>query len=87
VLKRGVASATASMLAWCRDVLEGGLAQPVQTRQLRVTLLDATAQPLRAWRFEQAWPVRREIGADSPINGETAIEMIQLAYQSVQREI
>ena len=47
VLKRGVAPCTSPLVNWCRDVLEGGLGQPVSTKSMQVALLDESGQALR----------------------------------------
>lgn len=40
-LKRGVAALDSQLVAWCRNVLEGGLVRPIVPKLLHVFLLDA----------------------------------------------
>lgn len=86
VLKRGVAALSSPLVQWCRAVLEGGLAQPVETRTLQVFLLDAAGQPVRAWSFTRAWPVRWEIEGFGATKNELALEKIELVHAGVRRD-
>lgn len=87
VLKRGVVPLSASLVGWCRDVLEGGLAVPVRTRQMRVSLLAATGQPLRVWSLDTVFPVTWSVDPLASNKALLAIEKVALNYQSVTRLI
>ena len=39
ILKRGVAPVGSPIVRWCREVLEGGLDQPIATRRITVSLI------------------------------------------------
>ena len=86
VLKRGVAPFTSRLVTWCRDVLEGGLAWPVTTKLMHVALLDATGQPLRAWSFENAFPVKWEVDPFQSEKNDVAMEKVELSYLFSKRE-
>lgn len=87
VLKRGVAPFTSRLVTWCRDVLESGLAFPVTTKLMRVSLLDESGQALRVWSFENAFPVKWEVEPFQSSKNEVAIEKIELAYSLSKREV
>jgi phage tail-like protein len=86
VLKRGVAPYTSRLVTWCRDVLEGGLGQPVTTKLMQVALLDETGQPLRVWTFDGAYPVKWDVDPFQSSKNEVAMEKVEFAYLSVKRE-
>lgn len=86
LLQRGVVPVSAPLVAWCREVMEGALSQPVKTRQVRVSLLDTAGLPLRVWVFESAYPVKWVVEAFSSSKQEVVIEQVALHYQSVTRE-
>jgi len=87
VLKRGVAPYTSRLVTWCRDVLEGGLGQPVTTKLLQVALLDEAGQPLRLWTFDGAYPVKWDVEPFQSSKNEVALEKVELAYLNVKREL
>jgi phage tail-like protein len=87
VLRRGVAAADSGLVKWCKDVLEGGLAQRIVPRHLQVALLDAAGDPLRSWSFDNAWPVQWTMDAFRADKNEVALEKIELHYASSRREL
>lgn len=87
VLKRGVGPITSRLVTWCRNVFEGGLAQPVQPKLMLVGLLDGAGLPLRVWSFANAWPVKWEVDAFSSTKNEVAIEKVELSYLYSKREV
>ncbi len=86
-LKRGLASTSSPLVAWCKDVLEGGLGTAIETRQLDLTLLDEDGDPLRRWSFTNAYPVRWEVESFSSMKNEIAVEKIDLFYTVSTREM
>jgi len=79
-LKRGIAALESPLVAWCKNVLEGGLAKAVTPKLLHVFLLDENGQALRAWSFESAYPVHWEVEAFNSTKNEVAVERITLSY-------
>ena len=80
VLKRGIEPVDSPLVVWCKEVLEGGLVSAIKPRSLYVRLLDENGDPLRAWSFGQAYPVKWEVGAFNSTKNEVAIESIELSY-------
>ncbi len=85
-LKRGIAPTDSSLVSWCQRTLEGGLSVQIQLSSVEVKLLDEKANPLRAWSFTNAYPVRWEIDTFNSTKNEVALETIELAYQTVTRK-
>lgn len=86
VLKRGVAPRNSRFVTWCREVLEGGLGQPITTQLLHVSLLNEEGQPLRTWSFANAWPVKWEVGPFDSTTNEVVMETVALTYAFSKRE-
>lgn len=87
VLKRGIAPNSSRLVQWCQAVLEGGLVRPVYPKLLHVFLLDENGGPLRAWSFDNAFPVRWEVEAFGAQKNEVALETIELSYNFSKREV
>ncbi|MCE4554322.1 phage tail protein [Pelomonas cellulosilytica] len=85
VLARGVAPKDSRLLQWCKDILEGGLVQPISPILLRVSLLNAREQPLRVWVVRNAYPVKWSVEAFNATRSEVAIERIELAHAGATR--
>ncbi|WP_457333520.1 phage tail protein [Rhizobacter sp. P5_C2] len=83
VLKRGIAANDSRLVTWCKKTLEGGLARRIQTQVVQVQLLGATSQPLRAWAFDNAYPVKWSFEPLEAKKNEVAIETIELVYTQV----
>jgi phage tail-like protein len=84
-LKRGIVAKNSQLVAWCKQVLEGGLGDGAKAlivpKQVLVSLLDADLNPVRTWTFTNAYPVRWELEALNATKNEVAVERIDLAYQ------
>ncbi len=87
VLKRGVAPFRSRLVTWCRNVLEGGLSQPLAPKLIHVALLDETGQPLRMWSFENAYPVKWDVEPFNATKNEVAMEKVELSYLFSKREL
>lgn len=87
VLKRGVAPFKSRLVTWCRNVLEGDLAQPISTKRMQVHLLDEKGEPLRSWSFENAYPVKWDVEPFQSNKNEVALEKIELTYLYSKREV
>jgi phage tail-like protein len=85
VLRRGVAAIDSGLVKWWRQVLEGGLAQPVLTQQIEVHLVDQSGEALRRWEFTGAYPVKWSVGPFGSMKNEVIVESMELAYDTVRR--
>lgn len=86
VLKRGIAPGHSRLLAWCKEVLEGGLSNRIRPQQVHLQLLNGAGTPLRKWSFDNAYPVKMEIEAFNSTKNEVAVEKIELSYAFSTRE-
>ena len=87
VLKRGIAPNSSRLLMWCQAALEGGLNRPIFPKQIHLFLLDGLGRPLRAWSFDNAYPVKLEVEAFNSTKNEVALEKIELSYAFSTREV
>lgn len=84
VLKRGIAKNSSPLVKWCQKVLEE-YQIPIVTKTIQVSLLNASAQPVRTWVFNNAYPVKWNVGDFESKKNEIAIETIEFAYTYSQR--
>jgi phage tail-like protein len=87
VLKRGIAPRRSTLVGWCRDTLEAGLAVRLVPRHVRVSLIDKDGNPLRAWKFEHAYPAKWSVDGFDSTKNQVALEIIELAYARSTREL
>jgi phage tail-like protein len=86
-LKRGIADYDSQLVQWCRQVLEGGLSQPITTRDLSLYLRDEEGRPLRGWSFQAAFPSQWSVDPFAADKNAVAIEKIELAYTAASRKL
>lgn len=84
-LKRGIASMSSPLVAWCKEVMEGGFAVPIVPKLINVYLLNENGEPLRGWEFSNAYPVKWEVEGFNSTKNEVAIEKIVLSYTRSNR--
>lgn len=82
VLKRGLVPKDSDLITWCLDTLGGGLSEPIQTKNILVSLLDENANPLNSWSFANAWPVKWSASDLNSMNNELVIETLEFSYSS-----
>jgi phage tail-like protein len=81
VLKRGML-VNSSLIQWFKDAVENFTFSPVD---VQVTLLDETHQPLSAWSFQKAYPVKWVISDLKAQENALVVETIELAYKYFRR--
>jgi len=84
VLKRGLLAKDSPLAQWCITTLEGGLNNAIRTNNIVVSLLNENAEPIRTWRFANAWPVKWDVADFNSMNDELIIETMEFAYSYVQ---
>ena len=84
VLKRGLAKNSSPLVKWCKKVLEE-YQIPIVTKTILVSLLNAKAQPVRMWVFNNAYPVKWNVGDFESKKNDIAIETIEFAYTYSER--
>lgn len=84
VLKRGIVLTNSPLAKWCQTTMEGGLAKPIQTKDVMLSLLDSSGKTTMSWSFSKAWPVKWNISDLKSQENNVLIETIELAYQYFQ---
>jgi phage tail-like protein len=85
VLKRGVVPSGSALGTWVTQTLGGGLALPIEPKNLKVSLLNDQATPIAAWTFERAYPLRWQLAPLSSEDNKVLIETLELAYNYFYR--
>lgn len=80
VLKRGLMVSSSPLANWCMDALGGDLHKSIEPKQLTLTLLDEEHNPVMAWNFVNAYPIKWEISSPDAMKNEILIESITFAY-------
>ena len=81
ILKRGF-TANRDLWDWHRTALDGA----VQRRNVRITLLDSSRQPVARWTLTDAWPAKWQgPDLDARSSGIT-IESIELVHEGLELE-
>lgn len=86
VCKRGLLPASGPLFEWVKSTLESDLSQPIQPQDLVVDLLDQNQTAIMRWSLARAWPVKWSTASLSSDQNDVAIETLEFAYQSIQRE-
>lgn len=86
-LKRGIASASSPLVIWCRSVMEMDFMAPIVPQAIDIYLMNSNQEPIRAWNFANAFPVKWEVESFNSTKNEVAIEKIVLSYTYSSRTI
>lgn len=82
VLKRGLLK-NSEVWNWverCTDTLQ------IEPKDVDVTLLDESHEPLMTWHLVNAWPVKWAVSDLSASNNSFVVESLQLSYQRFRLE-
>lgn len=85
VLKRGIATKKSALIAWCNTVLEGEFSEKIETKTVKVFLMNAKGKVIRSWQFNKAYPVKWEVDSFNSTKNEVSIETIELCYHNFSR--
>jgi len=77
VLKRGMLNDSA-VIDWIENAIENFDFKP---SDVLVSLLDEKHNPIAAWSFIAAWPVKWSLGAFDANKNEVVVETLELAYR------
>ena len=80
-LERGLLVGS-KLIGWFRDAVEGFEFDP---KTVTVTLLNSEHQPLEAWNFVKAYPVKWSISPFDAKANEIVVDTIHLAFQYFTR--
>lgn len=87
VLKRGYVTQTSSLATWASQTVGSTLGTAIQTQVITVNLLGPTQQPLVTWTFQNAWPVKWEVGQLDAEANSVLTETLEIAYTTVTRTL
>lgn len=83
-LKKGVALDGQTIWDWMQSAVKSANTGEVPTKPVTVTLYDLSGtNPLRAWNFQNAYPVKWSVVALSAEQNAIAIETLTLAHQGM----
>lgn len=78
VLKRGFVK-SAKVTVWCRKAIENFDFEP---KDITVSLLNENRDPIQAWFFQGAYPVKWSISDFKATENAIVIETLELAYKT-----
>ena len=81
VLRRGLSGRT-DLYDWWRAVRDGA----PDRRNVAIVLLDEARDPVQRWLLRDAWPTRLAFSRLDGLGNETAIETLELTYESFETE-
>jgi phage tail-like protein len=81
VLRRGI-SGRLELWEWFKAVRNGELLR----RDVTITLLDEQRQPVQQWQLRNAWPSKYDPSDLNAKGNEVAIELLELAVESIEIE-
>lgn len=81
VMKRGMLIGS-QLVQWFREAVEGF---SFEANDITVVLLNSDHNPLQAWNFVNAWPVKWSIDGLQAKENKLMIESIEFAYQYYRR--
>ena len=87
VLKRGQLTATSGLFAWCKQTLEGGLAQRIQPRDISISLLSPDGAKEMSWVASRAWPVKWSTGGFDSSGETVTFESLEFAFHTLTRKV
>lgn len=86
-LKRGVAPHSSQLVQWCSTVLQDGMGQLIETRNLTLYLLAADGAPLRGWSFQNAYPTHWTVDNFLADKNAVAVEKVEFSYATAVRKL
>ena len=87
VLKRGVTSNDSDLRDWCDQTLDGGLLNPIKTKDLQLLLLNEEGVTCMAWTVYKAYPVKWQSSELNSEKNALLIETIELSFQYFDTEL
>ncbi len=87
VLKRGVVTKASKLAEWAEATLTSVLSKPVELKEVTVTLLAKTGQPLVWWTFADAYPVKWVTAPLNATEAAIAVETLEITYSWVKRTV
>ena len=84
VLKRGYVVESSALAQWASQTVGSTLGAPIQTQTLNVNLLGPSGEPMVTWTFQNAWPVKWEVGnLDARETNNVLTQTLEISYTTV----
>ncbi|AXG74382.1 phage tail protein [Flavobacterium arcticum] len=80
ILKRALIPDGSELIDWCASCIDEGLANPIVTHDVSVSLLSADGTVCAMWTFHGAYPIKYTISDLKSQENSLVIESIELAY-------
>ncbi len=87
VLKRGYVTQMSALALWAQQTVGSTLGTPIITQVIIVSLMASNGFPLVTWTFQDAWPVKWEVGRFDSARNEVLTESLEIAYSTVTRNL
>lgn len=84
-LKRGFVASSSALGEWCKKSFAHGLDQPIEVKNLLVSLLDEVGTPLMSWVFIAAFPTKLNVSSFNAKNNEIVVETMELSYRRFEQ--
>ena len=82
VLKRGIQAGDKDFFNWINTIQ----LNQVERRNVTISLLNESHEPIMVWRIRNAWPCKYVVGDLNASSNEVLIEMIELAHEGLSLE-
>lgn len=86
-LKNVLAKEDSGLATWCTETIDNNLANPVQTNDVTISLLNAKGEQLVYWIFYNAYPVKYSASDFKSQESELVFETIELAYTYFKKTV
>lgn len=84
VMKRGYVVQTSDLASWASQSIGSTLGSPIVTKTICVFLLGPDGKALVTWTFNNAWPVKWEVGAlNSTDSSKVLTQSLEFSYTTV----
>lgn len=85
VFKGAVVLVESNLSRWIKQTLENNFNQPIQCRNIKISLLNEEHEPIYNWTCNNAYPVKWEVESLDSEKNSVLIETFELAYQTIKR--
>lgn len=81
VLKRGKMIGLSQLSLWMQECIESDFSEPIEPKNIWVTLMDKSFIPLMVWEFYNAYPIGWSVSNLNAQENTIVIESLEMTYQ------
>jgi phage tail-like protein len=85
MLKRAQLPVKSDFIKWIKSIMENDLLPPIETKDLNISLLDNTGNPIYTWLCGKAYPVKWDIDSLDSEKNSVLVETLEFAYSYLKR--